>query len=216
MGNEAKPETDGLSAKLRLPVLGYEVKPGEDGCFVIRGTGHHYGDEKWFGCSTATDLINVLAEAHGVDIAIVYSDDDGRFDEPERPKVTISYAALDVMAERERQETVKGHTPDGDDCYIAGQLAKAAAAYCLAWRAPMVRQSTIEIDLKADIWPWKPQFFTPRSHRENLVRAGALILAEIERLDRLEPREGSVNSPAYFGQSVRGFSFSLPADTGAN
>ena len=33
-------------------------------------------------------------------------------------------------------------------------------------------------------WPWRRPRFRPGGPRDNLVRAGALILAEIERLDR--------------------------------
>lgn len=33
-------------------------------------------------------------------------------------------------------------------------------------------------------WPWDFQWFKPSDDRRNLVKAGALILAELERLDR--------------------------------
>ena len=34
------------------------------------------------------------------------------------------------------------------------------------------------------LWPWAAEWWKPKDCRRNLVRAGALILAEIERLDR--------------------------------
>ena len=34
------------------------------------------------------------------------------------------------------------------------------------------------------LWRWEAHWFKPRSPRADLVRAGALIIAEIERLDR--------------------------------
>jgi hypothetical protein len=36
-------------------------------------------------------------------------------------------------------------------------------------------------------WPWRRPRFQAGERRENLVRAGALILAEIDRLDRISP-----------------------------
>jgi hypothetical protein len=34
-------------------------------------------------------------------------------------------------------------------------------------------------------WPWEDKWWKPKDRRRDLVRAGALIVAEIERLDRL-------------------------------
>ena len=36
-------------------------------------------------------------------------------------------------------------------------------------------------------WPWAPEWWKPSSYRRNLIKAGALIIAEIERLDRAAP-----------------------------
>lgn len=33
-------------------------------------------------------------------------------------------------------------------------------------------------------WPWDASWWKPNARRRNLVKAGALILAEIERIDR--------------------------------
>ena len=41
-------------------------------------------------------------------------------------------------------------------------------------------------------WPWVRRWWKPTDRRRDLVKAGALILAEIERLDRIE-REAMVN-----------------------
>jgi hypothetical protein len=42
-------------------------------------------------------------------------------------------------------------------------------------------------DTAPDGWPWAPELWKPANARRDLVKAGALILAEIERLDRLTP-----------------------------
>ena len=91
------------------------------------------------------------------------------------------------MAERARQQSVEGYTPEHDDEHGAGELAGAAACYALwgvmHWAA---RQGA------KDFWPWSLDHWKPGDHRDNLVKAGALILAEIERLYRaaLTGRQG--------------------------
>jgi hypothetical protein len=93
----------------------------------------------------------------------------------------LTKAATDVLAERRRQIEVEGFTPKRDDTYREGQLADAAASYaCRAWwhdyhnRTPPI----------TDIWPWEFTWWKPKNRRADLVRAAALLLAEIERLDR--------------------------------
>ncbi|MCG0444141.1 hypothetical protein L4532_16010 [Pseudomonas aeruginosa] len=83
-------------------------------------------------------------------------------------------AWLDVQAERRRQITAEGWTPDHDDLYCAAELPRAAAAYILSGAN----------DEAPAIWPFSAKWWKPRDARANYMRAGALILAEIERLDR--------------------------------
>ena len=85
-----------------------------------------------------------------------------------------SAAARDVLAERRRQIEAEGMTTAGDDGYHAAELPRAAAAYILNGSN----------DEAPCIWPWAKAWWKPRDARSNYVRAGALILAEIERLDR--------------------------------
>jgi len=87
-----------------------------------------------------------------------------------------SQAAIDVLAERKRQISVEGWTPEHDDEHSNGEIARAAAAYAYP------ELTAIE---SVCVWPWGPDWWKPKDERRNLVRAGALILAEIERLDRL-------------------------------
>lgn len=92
---------------------------------------------------------------------------------------SISQAAVDVLAERRRQMDVEGWTHEHDDGHSKGALGAAAACYVL--------HGTSRNPFKPDFfpfWPWAKRWWKPKSYRENLVRAGALILAEIERLDR--------------------------------
>lgn len=102
------------------------------------------------------------------------------------PAVLMTAASRDVLAERSRQQTVEGHTAAGDDRYRAGELG--AAATCLvAYHCLPTSAVTVGADLLASAWPWAPSYWKPKTAREDLVKAGALILAELERLDRLSP-----------------------------
>lgn len=86
----------------------------------------------------------------------------------------LSDAILDVLEERQRQIDVKGWTPEHDDEHADGSLARAAACYAVG-------------DTSVIWWPrgWK---FKRGSVRKMLVKAAALLIAEIERLDRLAER----------------------------
>lgn len=92
-------------------------------------------------------------------------------------------AVTDVLAERQRQVTDEQYEPDADDQYTQGELAYAAAAYAIT------PAKIPPIDLWAGLWPWAVEAFKPTDARRNLVKAGALILAEIERIDRLAAAE---------------------------
>lgn len=89
----------------------------------------------------------------------------------------LSDAARDVVAERQRQVSVEGWTPEHDDEHTEGEMALAAACYALA-AGGYAKGKT------PPIWPWALAWWKPTHGRKDLVRAGALILAEIERLDR--------------------------------
>jgi hypothetical protein len=101
----------------------------------------------------------------------------------------LSTAAQDVLAERNRQITAEGWTPAHDDAYGRRELAMAAACYAAA--VPEHKKLDCDsgkIDLirpeRPSAWPWDKEWWKPGAARRNLVKAGALILAEIERLDR--------------------------------
>ncbi|HFT3134930.1 TPA: hypothetical protein ACWV5T_005050 [Salmonella enterica subsp. enterica serovar Muenchen] len=89
----------------------------------------------------------------------------------------LTPAATDVLAERQRQINVKGWTSEHDDAYIDCELAAAAIGYIEPMEAEYY-------------WPadWHDDSFRPSDYRRNLVKATALLLAELERLDRLSQR----------------------------
>lgn len=86
-----------------------------------------------------------------------------------------------IAAERNRQIDEEGWTAEHDSIHKAGELAMAAISY--------VAVSYLQTSQYADeLWPFEPEWFTPDHHRTvpNLVKAGALIAAEIDRLQQIE------------------------------
>lgn len=86
----------------------------------------------------------------------------------------------EIAAERRRQMEVEGWTPQHDDAHADGSLAQAAGCYAL------VAGGADAENVEARYWPtsWLPTWFKPRDRRRNLIKAAALIVAEIERIDR--------------------------------
>jgi hypothetical protein len=103
----------------------------------------------------------------------------------------MSQAAADVLAERQRQVSAEGWTHKHDDQHHDGSMALAAACYaCNAatWAERGSRfkpQDYQRMAWQGFRWPWAAKWWKPKSQRQDLIRAAALILAEIERLDRL-------------------------------
>lgn len=93
---------------------------------------------------------------------------------------TQTNAARDVLAERRRQVETEGWSPSHDDEHEGCELAMAAACYAgnaggYVWSDGWPGEN---------LWPWSRDHWKPSTARRDLVKAGALILAEIERLDR--------------------------------
>jgi hypothetical protein len=86
----------------------------------------------------------------------------------------------EIAAERKRQIEVEGWTRQHDADHIDGELALAASAY--AYNAK--RQTS----LAPSWWPFNDPWWKPKTPRRDLIRAAALIVAEIERIDRASPR----------------------------
>lgn len=92
-----------------------------------------------------------------------------------------------IAAERERQISVEGWTPEHDDEHDDGDLAFAACYYAMPYAigvGGLIKGFTVSpIDLFPPTWSadWAKRDF---DRVRNLVKAGALIAAEIDRLQR--------------------------------
>ena len=94
-------------------------------------------------------------------------------------------ALLDVISERQRQRAVEGWTSEHDDAYQNSELADAAACYA-------INAHNQGLSTPAH-WPWAPDWWKQSGPRRDLVKAGALILAEIERIDRAAAGKGETS-----------------------
>jgi hypothetical protein len=96
-----------------------------------------------------------------------------------------SRAVLDVLVERERQTSEKGWTPEHDDGHVNDEIAAFACFYAMSpgareWPASETGYGdTLGAAIVPEGWAAKPG-----DRRRELVKAAALVLAEIERLDR--------------------------------
>lgn len=110
------------------------------------------------------------------------------------------YIAEELAAERNRQIGGEGYDLAHDDNHVWGQLSDAAAAYCLA--AVDTGDGILAIDQSVIVipgtriaairaaWPWDLRDFKPDDRRRCLIKSGALIIAEIGRLDRAALQRG--------------------------
>lgn len=116
---------------------------------------------------------------------------------------SFSKVERDIHAERQRQMTHEGWTPEHDDTHAGGQMALAAGCYAMFASASDSQRANTDMPGSLaslgktitgwaawlQIWPWDRKWWKPTDRRRDLVKAGALIIAEIERLDRLESRK---------------------------
>lgn len=83
-----------------------------------------------------------------------------------------------ISEERQRQISEEGWTAEHDDEHSASELARAATVYACPPRFRTVIQSS-------RMWPWDWETYKPGNRISELVKAGALIAAEIDRLQRI-------------------------------
>ena len=111
----------------------------------------------------------------------------------------MTYQILsEISMERWRQKTSEGWTIDHDDEHCGGEMAQAAA--CYADPSPEIIRVAKEIGRKTNVtgawipkrWPWAVEWYKPKDRRRDLIRAAALLVAEIERLDRAQERASNI------------------------
>jgi hypothetical protein len=90
-----------------------------------------------------------------------------------------------IAAERQRQIESEGWTPEHDDAHENGEMLSAAVLYYAnAKQQPGDPPMTLKADGSPVGWPWEARWWKPKTRQRDLERAGALCLAEKDRLRR--------------------------------
>jgi hypothetical protein len=89
----------------------------------------------------------------------------------------------------ERQHHQRKYPASHDDGHTNGELAKAAACFAVGENIIRMRDgySTSVFPPVDGMWPWEEDFI-PKGRIKELTIAGALIAAEIDRLQRASRR----------------------------
>lgn len=93
-------------------------------------------------------------------------------------------AIADVANERDRQIIKEGFGHDHDDYYPDGILTAAAISYALIAFQHFKGIPQDALEKAPAMWPFDKEWWKPKGARRDLVRAAALIIAEIDRVDR--------------------------------
>lgn len=93
----------------------------------------------------------------------------------------------DVSSERLRQIEEEGHGAASDDNLSPGMLGAAGACYAIHAAWTLAEDGTGKTLSGVPIWwPFNKNLWKPEETRRNLVKAAALIIAEIDKIDRKE------------------------------
>jgi hypothetical protein len=93
-----------------------------------------------------------------------------------------------IAEERARQISEEGWTAEHDEIHDRGEIPAAAACYALnasGFLSPLEMRSwhkKFAPGVKVKLWPWGLDWWKPTTPIRDLVKAGALIAAEIDRL----------------------------------
>lgn len=120
--------------------------------------------------------IDLLARLRKLDEATTLPMKSESEDYKQTPQMHTFSVITEITNERTRQITDEAFTLEHDDEYQEQELAKAAACYAAG---DLIRHSN---DIK--VWPLGHEWWKPKDLRRRCVVAAALLVAQIERVDR--------------------------------
>ncbi|PHS22234.1 MAG: hypothetical protein COA84_13835 [Robiginitomaculum sp.] len=99
-----------------------------------------------------------------------------------------------ILQERQRQIDVEGWSAEHDDAHNDGSLIDAAMAYLRNVNGYKISRWVDFLRQRTHVpnWPetWARGWYKPESAIRDLVKSGALIAAEIDRLQRRTENKG--------------------------
>lgn len=127
--------------------------------------------------------------------ALILRDLGVKSTEPSRSR--RSRALIAIATERQRQKTAENWDDEHDDTHEDGQLALMAAYYAVPWQPQVQADNCDDTKPNRQLWPgdwerllWPSQWLSAaakkgkKSREQQLIVAGALIVAELDRLYR--------------------------------
>lgn len=102
-----------------------------------------------------------------------------------------------ILDERKRQIEKEGWTHEHDDNHYPGELAAAAACYAMPFTTEVsdlkFSHPLINSGNEINAWPFEEEWFKKKKHdrQKQLIIAGALILAELELLERVDGKDSN-------------------------
>ena len=177
-GISALIQIDGAAAYYAMPdILAHELAHAVAG--PDDGHGEHFAD-------AYRRIHTAFCSAHGAEPTAEHLAEldelinSARTGQPNGTEPMLSDGPLaEIAAERRRQIEAEGWSPAHDDQH-AGAMAMAGACYAILGAG----FGNTAADIARQLWPWDAAAYKPKDPRRNLVRAGALLVAELDRLDR--------------------------------
>ena len=94
-----------------------------------------------------------------------------------------------VKDERVKQINKHGYTHEHDDGHTDGSIADAAACYAATAQVYKIKEFNELFPMKT-LYPWGMRYFKKeeKSRKDQIITACAMLMAEWERLDRIEKK----------------------------
>lgn len=114
------------------------------------------------------------------------------------PELRLS-GISEIAIERLRQIEKEGWTAEHDEQHPDRELTRAAACYLAhvidrQWVYRPNNEHAYNAEDAPNEWPWDIKWWKPKNPRRDLVRAAALIAAELDRMERKDMSSSERNS----------------------
>lgn len=99
--------------------------------------------------------------------------------------------AIELIQEERKKQIAKGYTAEHDDTHIGEEIADCAALYALSNNAIDFINEQWGNDMHLHFWQFDINSYRPNPNNriKQLTKAAAMLVAEIERIQRLEKTE---------------------------
>ena len=131
-------------------------------------------------------------QPRGAEIVVCYS----ALPAPPAQGIDLGPGVREIADERQRQVDAEGYSAENDADYKAGELANAALAYLQVAAMDLTAGGRSHVATRSPpaCWPWHRLWWKPRDAHRDLVRAGALIAAQLDAIDRQRDAAPGVRS----------------------